>query len=122
MSAPDRTAVGNFLASLDGLTYQEAVANCEADKASYGWSHETSGAIREGIAKHFGIAPDAARCQYCGFTAGEAEKEFEAEELASGVLDEVCGILFGDADVRYDSLDDPAYDLLTKARALVAAS
>ncbi len=49
----DRTAVGNFLASLSDLTSQEAVANCEADKASYGWSHETSGAIREGISAHF---------------------------------------------------------------------
>lgn len=48
-----RVAVENFLASLGDLSYQEAVGNCEMDKRSYGWNHETSGAIREGIVEHF---------------------------------------------------------------------
>ena len=48
-----RTAVENFLSTLDGMTYPEAVGNCEIDKKSYGWNHETSGAIREGIVEHF---------------------------------------------------------------------
>jgi len=46
-------AVVNFLSSLEGLTYQEAVANCECDAQSYGWNHETSGAIREGLVQHY---------------------------------------------------------------------
>jgi hypothetical protein len=46
-------AVENFLASLDGLTYQEAVANCEQDARSYRWNHATSGTIREGLVEHF---------------------------------------------------------------------
>jgi hypothetical protein len=48
-----KTAVLNFLASLNGLTYQEAVANCELDARSYGWNYETSGAIREGLVAHY---------------------------------------------------------------------
>lgn len=66
-------SVANFLASLDGLTHQEAVANCEADKAAYGWSHETSGAIREGISKHFGSRRDdpICSCPLCNLTESE---------------------------------------------------
>lgn len=48
-----RTAVENFLASLGGMSYQDAVGNCEMDAASYRWNHETQGAIREGILEHF---------------------------------------------------------------------
>ena len=48
-----RVAVENFLSSLGGMTYQEAVGNCEMDARSYGWNHETSGAIREGLVEHF---------------------------------------------------------------------
>lgn len=46
-------AVRNFLSSLEGMSYQEAVANCEMDKQSYGWNHATSGAIREGLVAHY---------------------------------------------------------------------
>jgi hypothetical protein len=38
---------------MDGMTYQEAVGNCELDARSYRWSLETVGAIREGILDHF---------------------------------------------------------------------
>jgi hypothetical protein len=48
-----RVAVENFLSSLDGMTYQEAVGNCELDKRSYRWNDETSGAIREGLVEHY---------------------------------------------------------------------
>ena len=46
-------AVENFLSTLGDLTYQEAVANCELDARSYGWSRETSAAIRTGLCEHF---------------------------------------------------------------------
>lgn len=49
----NRVAVENFLGSLEGMTYQEAVANCEMDARIYGWNHETVGAIREGLIEHF---------------------------------------------------------------------
>lgn len=49
-----KTAVENFLSSLDDdMTYQEAVANCEADARIYRWNYETSGAIREGLVLHY---------------------------------------------------------------------
>jgi len=48
-----RVAVENFLCSLDGMTYQEAVGNCEMDAKSYRWNYETQGAIREGILEYF---------------------------------------------------------------------
>lgn len=48
-----KTAVKNFLCTLDGMTYQDAVGNCEMDAKSYGWSLETSAAIRIGILEHF---------------------------------------------------------------------
>lgn len=46
-------AVENFLITLNGMTYQEAVGNCELDAASYRWNYETQAAIREGIIEHF---------------------------------------------------------------------
>ncbi len=49
----DRAAVDNFLASLDGLTAQDAFANLRADADSYGWNGATRTAISNGIAKHF---------------------------------------------------------------------
>lgn len=48
-----RTAVENFLGTLDGLSYEEAVANCVQDAKSYRWNRETSGTIREGLVEHF---------------------------------------------------------------------
>lgn len=46
-----RIAVENFLSSLDpSLTQEEQVANAMMDARSYRWNHETTGAIREGIA------------------------------------------------------------------------
>ena len=48
-----KTAVENFLSSLGDMSYQEAVANCEADARSYRWNYETSGAIREGLVLHY---------------------------------------------------------------------
>lgn len=48
-----KIAVENFLSTLDGMTYQEAVGNCELDKRSYRWNDETSGAIREGLTEHY---------------------------------------------------------------------
>ncbi len=47
------TAVENFLSSLVGMDYQEAVGNCEMDAKSYRWNHETSAAIRIGLTEHF---------------------------------------------------------------------
>jgi hypothetical protein len=49
----NKTAVENFLGSLGGLSYQEAVGNCEMDAASYRWSRETSAAIRIGLVEHY---------------------------------------------------------------------
>ena len=49
----DRVAVGNFLASLDGLTAHEAFTNARMDARSYGWGAPTLKAIIDGIAKHF---------------------------------------------------------------------
>jgi hypothetical protein len=46
-------AIDNFLASLDGLTAQEAFANLRADAKSYGWDGPTRTAIAEGISLHF---------------------------------------------------------------------
>ena len=44
-----RTAVENFLGSLDDLTREEALANLELDVRSYGWSTATGRAIQQGI-------------------------------------------------------------------------
>lgn len=46
-------AVDNFLASLDGLTAQQAFANLRLDAKSYGWDGPTRTAIAEGISRHF---------------------------------------------------------------------
>jgi len=46
-------AVSNFLCSMHGLSYHEAVGNCELDAALYGWNDATCRAIMEGIHKHF---------------------------------------------------------------------
>jgi hypothetical protein len=46
-------AVDNFLASLNGLSAQEAFANLRQDSAAYGWDAATRTAIAEGITKHF---------------------------------------------------------------------
>lgn len=46
-------AVENFLGTLDGLTYQEAMMNLAQDAKSYGWNAETVAAIRAGILKRF---------------------------------------------------------------------
>jgi hypothetical protein len=52
-SKVNKRAVENFLCSLDGLSYQEAVSNCEIDAKSYKWNYETSSAIRLGIIEFF---------------------------------------------------------------------
>lgn len=49
----NKTAVENFLGSLSGLSYQEAVGNCEMDAKSYKWNRQTSSAIRIGLVEHF---------------------------------------------------------------------
>lgn len=49
----NRTAVDNFLGTLDGLTASEAFGNLNADARSYGWNAATRTAISNGIAKHF---------------------------------------------------------------------
>lgn len=48
-----RSAVENFLHTLQGMTYHEAILNVEMDKRSYCWNDETSAAIRVGLAIHF---------------------------------------------------------------------
>ena len=53
MTKRDQTAVDNFLCSLHGLTYQEAIGNAELDAHSYGWSRETVAAIRAGVSRYF---------------------------------------------------------------------
>jgi len=45
----DRTAVENFLSSLDGLTQSEALANLEIDASAYRWNSATGRAIQQGI-------------------------------------------------------------------------
>lgn len=60
MASVDQTAVDNFLGTLEGLTYQEAVGNCEMDAASHGWSRETQAAIRVGLLAHFFPKPPPA--------------------------------------------------------------
>jgi hypothetical protein len=55
----DRTAVANFLASLDGLSAVEAFSNARADGKSYGWNAATQNAIAAGITKHFADKRDA---------------------------------------------------------------
>lgn len=54
-SRPDvkKIAVENFLGTLDDMTYEEAVLNCETDARSYRWNHATRGAIREGLMEHY---------------------------------------------------------------------
>jgi len=51
--APDRVAVENFLASLDGLTAHDAYENARMDARSYGWNAATLEAVINGIGKHF---------------------------------------------------------------------
>jgi len=45
----DSDAVFNFLATLDGLTQAEALANLELDARSYRWNTQTCRAIQQGI-------------------------------------------------------------------------
>lgn len=45
----DRTAVANFLGTLDDLTQSEALANLELDVVAYGWNTPTGRAIQQGI-------------------------------------------------------------------------
>ncbi len=42
-------AVENFLSSLDGLSYTEAIGNLEIDGRLYKWNAATYAAIKEGI-------------------------------------------------------------------------
>lgn len=44
-----KTAVENFLGTLEGLTQAEALANLELDAISYRWGTATSRAIQQGI-------------------------------------------------------------------------
>lgn len=53
MKASERNAVANFVASLHGLSYQEAKDNLEVDAKSYGWSLEAYSAAWQGILDHF---------------------------------------------------------------------
>lgn len=46
-------AVQNFLGTLHGMSYQEALGNAEMDAKSYRWNYETIAAIREGLLNHF---------------------------------------------------------------------
>lgn len=45
----NRTAVENFLGTLDGLTREEALANLELDVRSYRWDTATGRAIQQGV-------------------------------------------------------------------------
>ena len=42
-------AVSNFLCSMHGLTYHEAMGNLELDAQMYKWNSATVSAIRSGI-------------------------------------------------------------------------
>lgn len=44
-----RIAVENFLSTLGDMTYEEARANLDLDRRSYGWNDETYGAIWTGL-------------------------------------------------------------------------
>jgi hypothetical protein len=44
-----RTAVENFLMTLEDLTQEEALANLELDVILYRWNTETGRAIQQGI-------------------------------------------------------------------------
>lgn len=53
-SAVDRTAVANFVASLDrGMSYQDARGNLELDARIYAWSRETQAAIAIALCKFY---------------------------------------------------------------------
>lgn len=58
----DADAAFNFLASLDGLTHGQALANLELDFVAYGWSVAMGRAIQQGImeASLGGASPDSA--------------------------------------------------------------
>lgn len=45
----DEEAAANFLATMDGLTQSEALANLERDALLYGWNTATGRAIQQGI-------------------------------------------------------------------------
>jgi len=45
----DEEAASNFLATMDGLTQAEALANLERDTLLYGWNTATGRAIQQGI-------------------------------------------------------------------------
>jgi len=45
----DTDAAFNFLATLDGLTQGQALANLELDAVAYGWNAATGRAIQQGI-------------------------------------------------------------------------
>ena len=44
-----KIAVENFLASVDGQPYDNAMGNLEIDAQAYGWNAATQKAIRDGI-------------------------------------------------------------------------
>ena len=49
----ESVAIQNFLGSLGGLTYQEAMGNLAMDAQAYHWGRSTVSAIRLGITAHF---------------------------------------------------------------------
>jgi hypothetical protein len=51
MPGVHRLSVENFLATLDGLTQAEALANLEQDVRANGWNTQTGRAIQQGIAE-----------------------------------------------------------------------
>jgi hypothetical protein len=46
-------ALDNFMASIHGLTLDEALANAELDARSYGWTREQTRALGGRIRAHF---------------------------------------------------------------------
>jgi hypothetical protein len=58
-------AVQNFLGSLGGSSYQDAMANLEMDARSYGWNTATQSAIRAGILENFQGAEKARQAGSC---------------------------------------------------------
>jgi hypothetical protein len=49
----NKTAIENFLCSLDGLSLIEALGNLELDSNNYEWDHKTIAAIQTGILENF---------------------------------------------------------------------
>lgn len=52
-NTPSSVPVSNFLATLDGMTYEDAIQNLKMDARLYRWTEETITAIFMGIQEYY---------------------------------------------------------------------